>query len=57
MGVSRQALSRQVVGDLLVEKAEEIINLISGDDVDARKEWIMNNPYAPEVVEFNEEVE
>ena len=39
-----------------VEKAEEIINLISGDDVDARKEWIMNNPYAPEVVEFNEEV-
>lgn len=40
-----------------VEKAEEIINLISGDDVDARKEWIMNNPYAPEVVEFNEEVE
>ena len=40
-----------------VEKAEEIINLISGDDADARKEWIMNNPYAPEVVEFNEEVE
>lgn len=40
-----------------VEKAEEIINLISGDDVDARKEWIMNNPYTPEVVEFNEEVE
>lgn len=40
-----------------VEKAEEIINLISGDDVDARKEWIMNNPYVPEVVEFNEEVE
>ena len=40
-----------------VEKAEEIINLISGDDADARKEWIMNNPYTPEVVEFNEEVE
>ena len=40
-----------------VEKAEEIINLISGDDVDARKEWIMHNPYVPEVVEFNEEVE
>lgn len=40
-----------------VEKAEEIINLISGDDADARKEWIMANPYTPEVVEFNEEVE
>lgn len=40
-----------------VEKAEEIINLISGDDADARKEWIMDNPYTPEVVEFNEEVE
>ena len=40
-----------------VEKAEEIINLISGDDADARKEWIMNNPYTPDVVEFNEEVE
>ena len=40
-----------------VEKAEEIINLISGDDADSRKEWIMNNPYTPEVVEFNEEVE
>ena len=40
-----------------VEKAEEIINLISGDDADARKEWIMNNPYVQEVVEFNEEVE
>lgn len=40
-----------------VEKAEEIINLISGDDADARKEWIIDNPYTPEVVEFNEEVE
>lgn len=40
-----------------VEKAEEIINLISGDDADARKEWIMDNPYTSEVVEFNEEVE
>lgn len=40
-----------------VEKAEEIINLISGDDADARKEWIMSNPYTPEVVEFDEEVE
>lgn len=40
-----------------VEKAEEIVNLISGDDADARKEWIMANPYTPEVVEFNEEVE
>lgn len=40
-----------------VEKAEEIINLISGDDADTRKEWIMDNPYTPEVVEFNEEVE
>ena len=40
-----------------VEKAEDIINLISGDDADARKEWIMDNPYTPEIVEFNEEVE
>lgn len=40
-----------------VEKAEEIINLISGDDADARKEWIMSNPYTPEIIEFNEEVE
>lgn len=39
-----------------VVKAEEIINLISGDDTDARKDWIMANPYNPEVVEYEEEV-
>lgn len=39
-----------------VAKAEEIINLISGDDTDARKDWIMANPYKPEIVEYEEEV-
>lgn len=39
-----------------VARAEEIINLISGDDTDARKEWIMANPYKPEIVEYEEEV-
>jgi DNA gyrase subunit B len=39
-----------------VVKAEEIINLISGDDTDARKDWIMANPYKPEIVEYEEEV-
>lgn len=39
-----------------VVKAEEIINLISGDDTDARKDWIMANPYKPEIIEYEEEV-
>lgn len=39
-----------------VARAEEIINLISGDDTDARKDWIMANPYKPEIVEYEEEV-
>ena len=45
----------QVTVDDIV-KAEEIINLISGDDTDARKDWIMANPYKPEIVEYEEEV-
>lgn len=37
------------------EAAREKIELISGEDTDKRKEWIMENPYQPEIVEVQGE--
>lgn len=39
-----------------VDKAREMVELISGDSADARKQWIMASPYKPEIVEYEEEV-
>ena len=54
MNPATRRMIQVTIDDVL--KAEEIINLISGDDADARKDWIMANPYTPEIVEYEEEV-
>lgn len=54
MNPATRRMIQVTVDDVL--KAEEIINLISGDDADARKDWIMAHPYTPEIVEYEEEV-
>lgn len=33
-----------------IKKAEEMIELISGDNADDRKKWITDNPYRPEII-------
>ena len=40
-----------------VAVAENMINIVSGDNVENRKKWITDNPYIPEIVTFEESAE
>ena len=55
MNPKTRKMIQLTVDDVAV--AENMINIVSGDNVENRKKWITDNPYIPEIVTFEESAE